>query len=42
MTAFSPKPKTRRVLWFIGLYAGGILVIGAVSLLLRSLITGIS
>ncbi len=40
--SFTPSPKTRRVLWFIGLYAGGILVIGAVSLLLRSLITGIS
>jgi len=40
--SLAPSPKIRRVLWFIGLYAGGILVIGAVSLLLRSLITGIS
>ncbi|WP_085620355.1 DUF2474 family protein [Thalassospira alkalitolerans] len=39
--SFSPSPKTRRLLWFIGLYAGGIVAVGAVSLLLRSLMTGV-
>ncbi|WP_412776726.1 DUF2474 family protein [Thalassospira lucentensis] len=31
------SPKTRRILWFAGLYIGSILVLGAASLLLRSL-----
>ena len=35
--AFNPSPKSRRVLWFIGLYVGSVVVLGAVSLLLRSL-----
>ncbi|HCK16968.1 MAG TPA: DUF2474 domain-containing protein [Thalassospira sp.] len=31
------SPKARRWLWFVGLYVGGIIVLGAASLLLRAL-----
>ncbi|WP_430470647.1 DUF2474 family protein [Thalassospira lucentensis] len=31
------SPKTRRILWFIGLYVGGIVVLGAASFLLRAM-----
>ncbi|BDW88350.1 DUF2474 domain-containing protein [Thalassospira tepidiphila] len=40
MTVFkSPlkSPKARRWLWFVGLYVGGVVVLGAASLLLRAL-----
>ncbi|MBE72740.1 MAG: hypothetical protein CMO07_18950 [Thalassospira sp.] len=31
------SPKARRWLWFVGLYVGGVVVLGAASLLLRAL-----
>ncbi|BDW95439.1 hypothetical protein MACH10_11240 [Thalassospira tepidiphila] len=31
------SPKARRLLWFVGLYVGGVVVLGAASLLLRAL-----
>ncbi|NIY77311.1 DUF2474 family protein [Thalassospira sp. HF15] len=31
------SPKARRWLWFIGLYVGGVVSLGALSLLLRAL-----
>jgi hypothetical protein len=31
------SPKTRKWLWFVGLYIGGVVVLGAASLLLRAL-----
>lgn len=31
--------KTRRWLWFVGLYLGGVVVVGAFSLLFRALMS---
>lgn len=31
------SPKARKWLWFVGLYVGGVVVLGAASLLLRAL-----
>ncbi|WP_417830083.1 hypothetical protein [Thalassospira sp.] len=36
MTRFK-SPKARKWLWFVGLYIGGVVVLGAASLLLRAL-----
>ena len=35
--ASTKSPKARRWLWFVGLYIGGVVVLGAASLLLRAL-----
>lgn len=31
-----PSPLWRRLLWFVGLWLGGVLTVGAVSLLIRT------
>lgn len=32
------SPKTRRLLWFVGLYIGGIAVVGTVAMLLKAML----